>query len=200
MCVVCVCVCVCVCARLRMCMRAYACTCVRVQGQIERARTLAFSPNSFWKMPNVPGPHTSCVMSLSQSVQVLSPGRTEDLPDFLARIFSVMVIACLTCKRGRGGLSVPAGSSYGTLPVNCLVAAHSWDACHTVQTLLAWQQGVQSPPEEVSLQPKHGKIASTHGAGLRGTPGSRHLLDGCLDLERAPAPLHTSWRHGILLR
>lgn len=44
-------------------------------------------------MPNVPGPHTSCVISLSTFTQMLSPGLIEELFDFLARIFSVAVIA-----------------------------------------------------------------------------------------------------------
>ncbi len=63
-----------------------------------KLRTLALGPNSFWKMPNVPGPHTSCVMSLSTDVQMLSPGLTPPrLPDLFARIFSVIVSARLTC-------------------------------------------------------------------------------------------------------
>ena len=71
------------------------------------SHTLADSPNSFWKMPKVPGPHTSCVISLSTLVQTLSPGRTERAAEevleeasesmWLERIFSVMVMARLTC-------------------------------------------------------------------------------------------------------
>jgi hypothetical protein len=95
---------------------------------------LALGPNSFWKMPKVPGPHTSWVISLSTLVQMLSPaaggqsttwvdlslwlltqqeslqllfpwrrhccipGLTEPLSERLARIFSVMVMARLTCN------------------------------------------------------------------------------------------------------
>ena len=60
------------------------------------SHTFAFSPNSFWKMPNVPGPHTSCVISLSTVVQMLSPGRTEAASVWLARIFSVSVMGRVT--------------------------------------------------------------------------------------------------------
>jgi hypothetical protein len=37
--------------------------------------TCAFSPNSFWKMPKVPGPHTSWVISLSTRVQMFCERR-----------------------------------------------------------------------------------------------------------------------------
>jgi len=80
------------------------------------SHTLADSPNSFWKIPKVPGPHTSCVISLSTLVHTLSPGRTERAAEeveeeasesmWLERIFSVMVMARLTCffgKREGGG-------------------------------------------------------------------------------------------------
>ena len=67
--------------------------------------TCAFSPNSRWKMPNVPGPHTSCVMSLSTLVQMFCPGATCVLSLCLARIFSVMVIAFFTCH-STGGVSM----------------------------------------------------------------------------------------------
>ena len=70
------------------------------------SHTRADSPNSFWKIPNVPGPHTSCVISLSTLVHTLSPGRTERAADeveeeasesmWLERIFSVIVMARLT--------------------------------------------------------------------------------------------------------
>jgi hypothetical protein len=80
-------------------------------------RTCALGPNSFWKMPKVPGPHTSCVISLSTLVQMLSPGATDALSLWLARIFSVMVMARLTCAAevegggaGRGGLRRGAGA------------------------------------------------------------------------------------------
>lgn len=71
------------------------------------SHTRADSPNSFWKMPKVPGPHTSCVMSLSTFVQTLSPGLTDRAAEevleeasesmWLERIFSVIVMARLTC-------------------------------------------------------------------------------------------------------
>lgn len=70
------------------------------------ATTSASMPNSRWKMPKVPGPHTSCVSSLSTSVQMLSPGRTCPLPECRARIFSVIVIGCFTCATAAHALRV----------------------------------------------------------------------------------------------
>ena len=61
--------------------------------------TCAFSPNSRWKMPKVPGPHTSCVISLSTLVQMFCPGATLALLLCRARIFSVSVCAFFTCAR-----------------------------------------------------------------------------------------------------
>lgn len=49
-------------------------------------------------MPKVPGPQTSCVSSLSTLVQMLAPGCSLVLSECFARIFSVRVIACLTCR------------------------------------------------------------------------------------------------------
>ena len=63
--------------------------------------TCALGPNSRWKMPKAGGPHTSWVSSLSTFVQMLSPGCTADLPECLARIFSVKVKACCTCSASR---------------------------------------------------------------------------------------------------
>lgn len=64
----------------------------------QRERTCASMPNSFWKMPKVPGPHTSCVISLSTCVHTFIPGATPPaLPLCRARIFSVIVMARLTC-------------------------------------------------------------------------------------------------------
>ena len=63
--------------------------------------TCAFSPNSLWKMPKVPGPQTSCVMSLSTFVQIFWPGTTLMLSLCFARIFSVMVIGLFTCTYSR---------------------------------------------------------------------------------------------------
>jgi hypothetical protein len=51
-------------------------------------------------MPNVPGPQTSCVMSLSTLVQMFCPGTTDVLLLCFARIFSVMVKAFFTCRHG----------------------------------------------------------------------------------------------------
>lgn len=48
-------------------------------------------------MPKVPGPHTSCVMSLSTLVHTFIPGATLALSEWRARIFSVIVMAFLTC-------------------------------------------------------------------------------------------------------
>ena len=53
---------------------------------------LGLSPKCFLKMPMVPGPQTSCVMSTSTSTQTFSPGTTLDLPAARARIFSVIVM------------------------------------------------------------------------------------------------------------
>ncbi len=64
-----------------------------------RYSTCAFSPNSLWKMPNVPGPQTSCVISLSTLVQMFWPGTTLVLSLCLAKIFSVMVIGLFTCTQ-----------------------------------------------------------------------------------------------------
>src|SRR6478735_3948015 len=57
-----------------------------------RSHTFALRPNFSWKMPIVPGPHTSCVMRMSTSTHTLSLGLTWLLPVCLARIFSVMVM------------------------------------------------------------------------------------------------------------
>src|SRR5438876_12247250 len=57
-----------------------------------RSQTLAVLPNSRWKTPMVPGPHTSWVMSTSVFTQTLSPAWTRCLPAARARIFSVNVI------------------------------------------------------------------------------------------------------------
>src|SRR6185295_8412195 len=54
--------------------------------------TFASWPNSRLKMPIVPGPQTSWVISTSALTHTLSPGRTSALPEARARIFSVMVI------------------------------------------------------------------------------------------------------------
>src|SRR5207245_2043458 len=42
--------------------------------------------------PNVPGPQTSWVMSTPTSTHTFSPGATASLPEWRARIFSVIVI------------------------------------------------------------------------------------------------------------
>jgi hypothetical protein len=63
-----------------------------------RSQTLASSPNSFLKMPMVPGPQTSCVMSTSMSTHTFSPGSSAARSDALARIFSVIVIAVFTWR------------------------------------------------------------------------------------------------------
>ena len=55
-------------------------------------------------MPKVPGPHTSCVISLSTLVQMFWPGATLALLLCRARIFSVSVCAFFTCAP-RGVLS-----------------------------------------------------------------------------------------------
>ena len=41
---------------------------------LSRSQTLAVGPNFSWKMPIVPGPQTSWVMSTSTSHQTFSPG------------------------------------------------------------------------------------------------------------------------------
>lgn len=61
--------------------------------------TWALGPNSFSKMPNVGGPQTSCVSSLSTFVQMLSPGDTFADCECLASIFSVKVRACFTYRK-----------------------------------------------------------------------------------------------------
>src|SRR6185437_3461809 len=58
-----------------------------------RSQTLALGPNAFLKMPNVPGPQTSWVMSTSTFTQTFSHGSTRSLREARARIFSVMVMA-----------------------------------------------------------------------------------------------------------
>lgn len=62
--------------------------------------TSAFSPNSFWKTPKVPGPHTSCVRSLSARTQMFCPGLTSRESEWFDMIFSVMVIALFTWQSG----------------------------------------------------------------------------------------------------
>lgn len=86
------------------------------------SHTLAVGPNSRSKMPNVPGPHTSCVISLSTRVQMFSPGRTTADCAWLANIFSVSVMACFTCGShqkclGSGALILRIGIDY-SLRVN----------------------------------------------------------------------------------
>ena len=56
------------------------------------SHTLASRPNSSWKMPIVPGPQTSWVMSTSTSHQTFSPGVTRSRPAWAAKIFSVIVM------------------------------------------------------------------------------------------------------------
>ena len=56
------------------------------------SQTFAFSPNSFLKMPIVPGPQTSWVIWMSTSTQTFSPGATSARPAWAAMIFSVIVI------------------------------------------------------------------------------------------------------------
>src|SRR6185437_2793361 len=60
-----------------------------------RSHTLASLPKCCLKMPMVPGPQTSCVMSTSTSTQMLSPGWTASRPAWRARIFSVKVIGVI---------------------------------------------------------------------------------------------------------
>ena len=50
-------------------------------------------------MPKVPGPQTSCVISLSTLVQMFWPGTTRVLSLCFARIFSVIVIGLFTCTQ-----------------------------------------------------------------------------------------------------
>src|SRR4029079_8128705 len=58
---------------------------------LSRSQTLAFGPKCCLKMPMVPGPQTSCVMSTSTFTQMLSPGAVAFRPAARARIFSVIV-------------------------------------------------------------------------------------------------------------
>src|SRR5262249_11014640 len=59
---------------------------------LSRSQTLALWPKCCLKMPMVPGPQTSCVMSTSTSTQMFSPGAVAPRPAARARIFSVIVI------------------------------------------------------------------------------------------------------------
>src|ERR1700744_6370483 len=61
------------------------------------SHTFALRPNFSWKMPIVPGPHTSWVMRMSTFTQTFSSGETRLRPLCLARIFSVIVMPAM-CK------------------------------------------------------------------------------------------------------
>jgi len=63
-------------------------------------QTRAWSPNSRRKTPIVPGPQTSCVIRTSTLTQRLSPGLALALPDFRAKIVSVMVIFMVSSPSG----------------------------------------------------------------------------------------------------
>lgn len=65
---------------------------------LKQFNTLAFSPNSLLKMPIEPGPQTSWVIKISTLTQTFSPGLNWDFSEALAKIFSVIVNAVLTCK------------------------------------------------------------------------------------------------------
>src|SRR5690242_7300762 len=70
------------------------------------SQTRAPAPKCCLKMPIVPGPHTSCVIRISTSTQILSPGPTRSRPACRARICSVNVIGVMGSRlRGRGALS-----------------------------------------------------------------------------------------------
>ncbi len=56
------------------------------------SQTLAFGPNCLRKMPIVPGPHTSWVIRMSTSTQMLSPGATVFRPACCASTCSVIVM------------------------------------------------------------------------------------------------------------
>src|SRR5712692_7572514 len=78
------------------------------------SQTLASLPKCCLKTPMVPGPHTSWVMRISVSTQMLSPGTTLSLPACRARILSVMVIAGITkasVRKERGCISFNSGES-----------------------------------------------------------------------------------------
>src|SRR5262249_53212574 len=62
---------------------------------LSRSQTLASLPKCCLKMPMVPGPQTSWVISTSTSVQTLSPARTASRLAWRARIFSVKVIGVI---------------------------------------------------------------------------------------------------------
>src|SRR5947209_19538154 len=62
-----------------------------------RSQTCASLPNSCLKMLMVGGPQTSCVIRMSVSTQMLSPGCTAGRLVCLASIFSVRVIGGMVC-------------------------------------------------------------------------------------------------------
>src|SRR5262249_14908994 len=68
---------------------------------LSRSQTLAFCPKCCLKMPMVPGPQTSCVMSTSTFTQMFSPGAAASRPAARARIFSVIVCDGIASSRIR---------------------------------------------------------------------------------------------------
>jgi hypothetical protein len=79
-------------------------------------------------MPKVPGPHTSCVISLSTLVQMFWPGATLRLLLCRAKIFSVNVCAFFTCAKTPACLLPTQGSArvYKRALLHCCFIRHQY--------------------------------------------------------------------------
>ena len=147
------------------------------------ALTSASSPNSLLNMPNVPGPQTSCVMSLSTRVQMFCPGTTVPLSLCFARIFSVIVIDFFTYKTAFCRVRHQQGIPDVSTPVllSTLVCAHlrHMDWLHAAQTHAG-------PRWKLRLQPglDGGLDRGTDRAGGGGRPDGRQRLCSRTDMVR----------------